>query len=404
MPIDPSQGFASGLISGQMAQQESQLNDILIQEGPIKLESEKVALEGAKLMLQKQKTFAQLLMNMNAGGGAPGNSPQDQAKILSDNLFNMSQAALKSGLPEEAESLMKTGDSIRKNAFEIQKGQMDMQLRSAQVVASLIKDVAPGDTAEFHRRLMIYQGMEGMPPMKPEIMQQPFTKELKDTLLSRATTVQQQSTQRLQEAHTKEAEANARLEPDRRRLMNAQADAAEALRQQRIKAGAADKAPSAQELQTITDQAHGDMPDADIQDLRARSRIHAITWMRELMAKGFSREDAAKTAYQDAVNAGDFGGIRRGTQMAGSSPEKPLPIPMTKDKSGKDVLDTTKVKKNQWYRDKKLFGDDKPRLLVAEDFWTQEELDKESEAISSGFNDLTEEEREEDRANADTAK
>jgi hypothetical protein len=371
-------GFMTGLIEGQQAQQQSELSKLAIQEGGLKVQSEEIAVQSAQMMLDRQRQFAQSLMKMNSGGAGPGNQPTDQATQLANKLYAMGNAAIDAGLPEEGAGYLEKASTLEKNQSAITKAALENQIKSASLMSSLVKDLQPGDTRGFHQAVMMWQGITGQ-QARPELLQGEFTQHTKDHLLSAGQTVLQKAQTQLDQARAGEAKAQARVADATVPLRKVQTEAAEQRTDNLRKAGAVEKAPTAKELAAITVLGHHDFPDVDNQELSRSTRIHAIQWMREAQDKGMSFEASAQYAYKKAKAAGDFQGMRGGVGMAGSSAEKPLPITTMKDKSGKTRIDPSKVKENQWYKDSKLFGDSKPRLLVDGQFWTQSELDEEAE-------------------------
>src|ERR1700752_4274135 len=104
-------GPVSGYIAGQEASQNLQLGQLKLAEGGYKVQSEAVALESAKIMLEKQKQFAKYMAKLNQGGqGVAAGGGDNAAKELAPRLFSMSAAPLRSGLPDEAGNTLEHGE------------------------------------------------------------------------------------------------------------------------------------------------------------------------------------------------------------------------------------------------------------------------------------------------------
>jgi len=232
-------GPVSGYIAGQEASQNLQLGQLKLAEGGYKVQSEAVALESAKMMLEKQKQFAKYMAQLNQGGQGAGGvaaGGDNAAKELATRLFSMSDAALRSGLPEEAGNIMEHGEKLLKGHMELEKAALERQLSSAQLISNLVKDVKPGDTEEFRKRIHIGMGILGQ-SVDPKLLQTEFTKEVKDRLMQTSETVMQETERKLRAADTTRAEAETDLARRRLGLVDAQTKSAAARADALKKAG-----------------------------------------------------------------------------------------------------------------------------------------------------------------------
>ena len=230
-------GPVSGYIAGQEASQNLQLGQLKLAEGGYKVQSEAVALESAKMMLEKQKQFAKYMAKLNQGGqGVAAGGGDNAAKELATRLFSMSDAALRSGLPEEAGNIMEHGEKLLKGHMELEQAALQRQLSSAQLISNLVKDVKPGDTEEFRKRIHIGMGILGQ-SVDPKLLQTEFTKEVKDRLMQTSETVMQETERKLREADKTRVEAETDLARRRLGLVDAQTRSASARADALKKAG-----------------------------------------------------------------------------------------------------------------------------------------------------------------------
>jgi hypothetical protein len=245
-------GPVSGYIAGQEAAQSQQMGQAQLAEKGFKIQSDAVALESAQMMLEKQKLFAKYMTQLNQGGqGASGVAAggENAAKELAHRLFAMSDAALHAQLPEEAGHIMEEGTKLLKGQQELEKAALERQFSTASLIANLVKDLKPGDTDEFHKRILIGQGILGPSAqgMDPTLLQTEFTKEVKERLLQTAETVKDETERKLRVAETERAVAETELARRRGPLVDAQKDAAKALADARKKAGGAGSATKAEQ-------------------------------------------------------------------------------------------------------------------------------------------------------------
>lgn len=101
---DLSKPFIQGALSGQ----EFQLNKFLIEEAPVKLEKEKLALKIATSDFSRRQQMADML----AGKSSQIPPGQDPLTNAANTMFDIGRAAAESGLPEEAISAISKGSTI----------------------------------------------------------------------------------------------------------------------------------------------------------------------------------------------------------------------------------------------------------------------------------------------------
>jgi hypothetical protein len=223
-------GPVSGLIAGEQAGQQQQMGQMKLAEQGFKLQSDAVALESARMMLEKQKQFAKYMGQLNQGGqGASGVAAggDNAAKDLAHRLFAMSDAALHAQLPEEAGNIMEHGEKLLKGQMELEKLALERQFSTASLISNLVKDIKPGDTEEFHKRILIGQGIAGQ-AVDPKLLQTEFTEDTKKRLLAAAETTKDQAERKLRETDTTRAEAETDLARRRLGLVDAQTRSASA--------------------------------------------------------------------------------------------------------------------------------------------------------------------------------
>jgi hypothetical protein len=252
--MDAGQGFASGLVEGQEAQQKLAM-------GGVKLKEEDVALQQAEMMLENQKKFANHMAQLNSGSGqGPGQDSGGMAERLASRLFAVSDAALKSNLPEQAADLLHKAEAIQKGHLELESAAFQRRLEGATLTSNLIKDLDPKDpkaTDEFHSRMVAFGGIMGK-AAPPDLMKAPFTQELKERLMSGAETVKEEASRKLEEQRLKQSQVETQLAEKRKPLIEAQTRAASSLATAREKAGANPKVKVAEQRQidNLTDVSH----------------------------------------------------------------------------------------------------------------------------------------------------
>jgi hypothetical protein len=256
--VDPGTGFASGLIAGQEAQQSLAQGQQQLAMGGIKLKEEDVALQQAEMMLANQRKFAEYMTKLNSGGASPGQAAGDMANQLASRLFAVSDAALRSNMPEQASEILSKAEAVQKGHIELVQAATARQLQGATLTSNMVKNLDPNDpnaTQEFHSRMLAWSSVMGEPP-HPELVNAPFTKELKQRILDQAETVMQQATRQLEEQRLKQSQTETELAEKRKPLVEAQTRAADTLAKAREKAGSGHTKAEQKQVDALVDVNH----------------------------------------------------------------------------------------------------------------------------------------------------
>lgn len=359
-------GFASGMQQGSHDQQSQMLTNLQLQEGTQKLAAGDIALKQADLQLQSQQRMLSLLQGAQktrSSTGSPGQQASAQSESLASNMDMLANFALESGMPEQAKEYANSASTIRKNQAAVETNQAKLQQQHATITGSLMENVH--DQQSFDNALMVYQLETGQ---KSPFAGQRFTPQLADQIRNRATTILQQSTIKLNDAKTKEANAQTEDAKARQPLINAQEEEAKARTEYLKKHGGTASLPTAGDLKSVTDLIASSY-DVDTTQDAANARVLArpiAESAKQMMQENpaLTQSAAARRAYQEALTRGDLAGLSPKKAMPGSDPEKPLQMP--KNQKG--------LKENQWYTDKN-FGDSEPRVYRDGQFWTRKEME-----------------------------
>jgi hypothetical protein len=359
-------GWASGEQQASHDQQSQMLTNLQLSEGAQKLAAGDIAIKQADIQLQSQQKILSLLQGAQAtrsSTGSPGQQASAQSESLASNMDMLANFALESGMPEQAKEYANSASTIRKNQASVEENQAKLQQQHATITGSLMENVH--DQQSFDNALMIYQLETGQ---KSPFAGQRYTPQLADQIRNRASTILQQSTIKLNDAKTKEAEAQTQDAKARQPLIDAQKREADARTEFLQKHGGAANLPSAGDLKAVTDLI-GSSYDVDTTQDAANARVLArpiAESAKQMMQENpsLTQSAAVRRAYQEALTRGDLAGLTPKKSMPGSDPEKPRTMP--KNQKG--------LKENQWYTDPN-FGDNQPRVYRDGQFWTRAEME-----------------------------
>lgn len=349
-------GAPVGISTAEADQRAQELHQLSMAEGGIKLEEAKMALSQQKQMLR--------LMQGASFGGPGGGQPSGlgQSMDLGDDLYALSRMAMASGMPDKAREFATAGSTVKHQAAEIQKNQIEAAVKEANVVGATMEQVKDPQSWEMAKSMLLTQIKPS--PGLTRVLQQPYNPQLVQSLIAQSQTIKDRA---LTDSARTRALANM-AEVDERRLrgplIEAQTDFYKRRDTALTRAGATQKIPSAGEIKAITDLMKDDY---DMTDEHMRNLARPVAErMKDLMKnQRLTLSEASHRAYQEAKESGDFGGARKQRVLAGSGAAKPLPLPLTRE--GK--VDKTKVRDNLWYNVKGI-----PRLLLDGQFYSQEEL------------------------------
>ena len=319
-------------ISGALAGQQFQLNKFLIQEAPIKLEQEKMALTIAKQDYSKREQLASMLA---AKPPPPGQDPLENA---TNTFFTMAQDAAQVGLPEEAATYLKEASTLsvqREDAAYKRWETTLQQTKFADQILANVTDQASLDQANAYIK---------MTTGKPSALEgQKYSPELVETLKKATMTKRSEAQEALDKAR---AEREKGLEKADTALVEQRKAAAELskVRANIAKKHDADGLIAKPRTVTATVAELQDEYGASLDPATARTHAESIALDAEriMSDEGKTLPQAVKLAVRKARQDGPLAGIRPVKARPGTSVKRPLPLP-------KDVTDPAQYQDQMIY-------------------------------------------------------
>lgn len=370
MPGNPTLGsVAGGMADTQLDLQNIQLNQFKLQEAPIQLEAERTQLMRDQISLQQQMKFMQLLQNANfdtssTSGGA--STPSGLAGVMS----NLATIQLESGMVDQATKSANAAARLQETSSRVDyrtyKLQTDRMSRFANILDSI-----PDNPSGWTQALQAMADDPGaMRDQKfQSLMQTPWKPGLIPMLKTSVLTAKEQAEVNYRRAAGEHAEAATVLDKDRRALVSAQTDYYKD-RAKKLQKEGGDLRVKARELQAITDKITVDYPEAKGEEARNIAQPLAEEMVQMIQKQGLSLSEAAQRVYSRAKKEGVFAGLHPMTQIAGSTPDKPIPVKAPK--KGQPL--SQGMTKNLWYVSPERFGDNTPRTIIGTKAYTQAEL------------------------------
>lgn len=323
-------------ISGALAGQQFQLNKFLIQEAPVKLEQEKLALKISQSDFDKRQQMADLL------AGKMSQIPRGQNPLTnaSNALLQMGQAAAEVGLPEQAAADFSKASVIMEQQEDAAYKQWQTVLQKtkfADQILSGVTDQKSLDQANAYIKMSTgtpsaLEGKQYSPELMEALRKSVLTKrsEAQDAY-DRARTEREKTLEKRDLADTKRIETQAHLNEVR-------AGVAE-------KNGGAGIVAKTRNINAVTDyltSASGGSMDKDVARTLARTiALDAERFMDE--DPNMTQPQAVAKAVDQAKKHGGLAGTPTGHTRPGMSQEKPLPLP-------KSPGDATQYKDQMWYQ------------------------------------------------------
>lgn len=342
-------GFPSGYSKGEEDIRAQQKHLLDLSKGQVELET-------AQIGLTSQKKMMELLSQSSMGGGAKNHQPIPGAPgahtdQLAENLDELASMAMASGLPDQAGKYASAASTMRRNAAYIDKTATDNVIKSTNAMAGLLDNVH--DPRSWQQANAMYQLQFGKPSPYANL---PYNPQLVDQIKNGVASSKDRALTQAAQARAKASDAATAERKARIPLIRAQTELDQARTKALEKAGATGRIPKAGSIRSVTDllvkDFGGGVPP---EEARVLARPVAER-MEDLMATGLSASVAANRAYQEAKAAGDFGGLRPRTQIAGTA-SRPLEIP----------ADSKKLKPNMYYAGKGKY-DGKTLLWTGETF------------------------------------
>lgn len=336
-------GAPTGISQAEADNRAQELHQLAMGEGQVKLEQ-------AQMTLASQKQMMELMKGLNSGTQAPGgpagpNSPQDamsniagdKSDHLADSMDLMANLAMQSGNPAQAKDFAVAGSTMRHNSATIQKDKTSQMISELNLVSSLMANVH--DDASWKQANSMYEMQTGKPTPYAKM---PYNPQVVDELRQGVASAKDRALTAAAQAREKASEAEEKDRLARIPLIKAQTDLVNERTTALRKAGAIAKVPKAGDVKVITDLMVKDFGGSGtIEDYRVTARPVAERMMDIMKSQNLPQSQAAMKAYQEAKDAGDFGGIRPRVQLGGSK-DKPLDLPG----------DKTKLKTNMYYKGK----------------------------------------------------
>lgn len=329
-------GFQAGQSMRRQEDMQQSLAQMSLRKGEAELLQADVALESSTIALESQKKMIDLMKGRDAQKRdapkqigdtppAPG-SGTFETEDIPNSLDELAKMAMQSGLPQQATEYASKASTIRSNASEIRKRELDSKLSELTLASNLLSTV--GDEASWQRANALFSMQTGKPSPFGEMEYSPELVAMitdsvitqKDRALTNAALAREQASS----ASAKASEALVPLRKAQERLANQRA---ENLR----KTGAVGKQPKAEDLRAISDLINAEYLGAVTpEDARILSRPVAERMLQLQSETGLPRSQAARRAFNEAQAKGDFGGLRQRTRMRGDA-ANPLDMPSTQE-------------------------------------------------------------------------
>lgn len=334
-------------ISGALAGQQFQMNKMLMQEMPVKLEKEKLALKIAQTDFDARGKMAQMLAD-NAGKVPEGQDPLENAK---NTLLQMGSAAAKVGLVEEAAADFAKSSTIGAQQEEAayKKWQSTLQqTKYADQLLATATDEASWKAMNAHVR---------MTTGKPSALEgQKYSPQLVEELRKASQTKRSDAQEALDKARAKREQGLIAADAELVRLRKTQEGLNVARTDAAKKAGGGDGLiAKPKNIAAVTDAIVKDSGDTMAPgDARVFAREIALDAEKRMSQERLTQPQAVAAAVDYAKKHGVLAGITPAHVRPGQSAKKALPLPQAKS-------DPKQYKDQMWYQ-----APDGPRWYDAE--------------------------------------
>jgi hypothetical protein len=224
---DGPAGFGTGIMEGQQLQQQQQANILALAEGKEKLQLTKLQVDQTRLAMRRQEAYIEQMRKLNHLHTEPGSTPsgpQDQARSVGSMYYQLAEAALAAGLPEEARGSAETASKLELNAAHIEEAEAQASKTKADFTSNMMNWVqeAPNQQ-EAQRRwqlstLLFQEQFKSQSPYAGV----PYSPELVDGLYKRAITAKDEADLEFKNAQTEKEKADAKLSGLRQGLVTEQ--------------------------------------------------------------------------------------------------------------------------------------------------------------------------------------
>lgn len=339
----------SGFITGALAGQQFQLNKFLIQEAPVKLETEKLALKVAQTDYDARQKMAQMIAQHH-DKMLPGQNPLTNA---ANSLLEMGQIAVDSGLPEEGAADISKASTIMAQQEEAAYKNWQMVEQKAKFAGSILPFVTDQKTLDQANE---YIEMSTGTPSALKGKQ--YSPELIESLRKGMASKRTQAQDALDRARAARELSLTNSDKVSDRLKESQIKFNEAKTERAKKYGADDLIAKPKNIQAVTDYIVKDSLDSmSPVDARVFAREIALDAERRMKEEGTSQPEAVAASVQYAKRHGKLAGITPAKERIGHNIGKPLPLPK-KAEEFKDQMWYNNAGTPMWYdaETKSLYG------------------------------------------------
>lgn len=312
-------GGFEGVRQAEADTQAAQIHSLSIQEEGIKIQEAGMALTAQRKMLDfmNQHPFGQ-----GGTGGVNQANPATTAGVtdMSSAMDYLSQAAMNSGQFEKSKEYATAASTLRKNASDIEKNNLNNVIKNTTILSSLYEDVH--DETSKRQADAMFQIETGKPSPWAKV---PFNEGIVAKLKEGVQTAKSRAEEQAAKARTLDSLAEAQERRARLPLIRTQIDLNEARTDALIKAGAVQKIPKASDLRAVTDLVTSEynlLPE----EARVVARPIAERMLDLMKTNGITQNQAAHQAFREAKANGDLGGYKTNRQSPGSY-HNPLPYP-----------------------------------------------------------------------------
>jgi hypothetical protein len=326
-----STDLASPFIQGMLSGQSYKMNQIKLQEAPIKLEEEKLALKIAQSDFSKRQQMADMLAK-DPDKVPPGQDPLQNA---SNSLLRMGTAAAKVGLVEEAVTDLSKASTIASQQTEAAYKNWQMASQKAKYADQLLSGVTDQQTFDaMNAHIKMTTGQPSQYEGKK------YDPKLIEDLKNAAATHRTKAQEDLTKAEEKRAEVETQIARERIPLMKTQEALNVARTNAATKVGGDGLIAKPATVSAATSAIIADNPNIERDAARTFADDIALDAEDRMKRDGQTRPQAIAAAVKYAKDHGKLAGIATAHQGPGSSPKKPRPLP----------TDVSGYKNQMWYQ------------------------------------------------------
>jgi hypothetical protein len=339
--------LAQPFIQGALAGQQFQLNKFLIEEAPVKLEKEKLALKIADSDFSRRQQMADML----AGKSSQIPPGQDPLTNAANTMFQIGQSAAEAGLPEESISAISKGSTILNQQENAAYKRFQSTMQQTKYADQLLATIPDGISQEEGQRLWDQMNAHvQMTTGKPSSLQDKkyspeLVHELREASMKKLSSAQED----WYKARTEREKGLEKADAARAEQSKAAAGLSETRARIAGKNGGAGLIPKPANVSAVADliiKNSGDSMDAH--DARTLARDVALDAEALMDREKLDQPTAVAKAVQNAKRDGRIPSDSSSRARKGTSPKSTLPLP--KDpKELKNGLWYTTPSGPQWY-------------------------------------------------------